>query len=188
MSRPSTPSPPIPPSPSTNSLISSKKTTKVYFNLTLEFLSVKRPLGKGTPASEIPVVQSSHVKVGAPPNWKSKASSIKNQGTCGSCWAFTSAGLYESFMMFRGKPEEDLSEQFILECTNVLNPTAYVSDCIGGYTDFALEVVKKYGMPKESQWPYTAGTYGTRAGTPSTAGICSTSQSLVFYNQSMGAK
>ena len=83
-------------------------------------------------------MQSSLKKVGAPPNWKSKASSIKNQETCGSCWAFTTAGLYESFMMFKGKAEEDLSEQFILECTNELHPTQYVSDCIGGYTDFAL--------------------------------------------------
>jgi C1A family cysteine protease len=54
------------------------------------------------------------LKVGVPPNWRTKASSIKNQGTCGACWAFTTVGLYESFMMVKGKAEEDLSEQFIL--------------------------------------------------------------------------
>jgi hypothetical protein len=41
-------------------------------------------------------------------------------------------------MMVKGKPEEDLSEQFILECTNILHPTPQVSDCTGGYTDFSL--------------------------------------------------
>jgi hypothetical protein len=51
-------------------------------------------------------------------------------------------------MMVRGKPEEDLSEQFILECTDILAPSNYSSDCTGGYTDFSLEVVKNFGVPK----------------------------------------
>lgn len=31
-----------------------------------------------------------------------KVSSIKDQGLCGCCWSFTSVGLYESFMMYKG--------------------------------------------------------------------------------------
>jgi len=41
----------------------------------------------------------------APPNWRAnnKVSRIKDQGSCGSCWAFTTVGLYESFIMAKGK-------------------------------------------------------------------------------------
>lgn len=134
------------------------------------------------------VTSSNLLRTGIPPNWRSKASAIKNQGNCGSCWAFTTVGLYETFLMVKGKPEYDLSEEFILECTNVLQVnTTLVSDCTGGYTDFSLQVVKNYGLPLETAWPYTAGTYGSVAGAPSTPGICSTTQPFIFYDASMGA-
>ena len=51
-------------------------------------------------------VQNGLLSVGtAPPNWqaKNKISKIKDQGSCGSCWAFTGAGLYESYLMVKGK-------------------------------------------------------------------------------------
>lgn len=32
-----------------------------------------------------------------------KVSSIKNQGSCGCCWSFTTVGLYESFLMYKGE-------------------------------------------------------------------------------------
>lgn len=76
--------------------------TKVFFYFKLEILNAQRPLGNGEPMAQIAEVSSNLVGT-APPNWKSKASAIKNQGSCGSCWAFTSTGLYESFMMVKGK-------------------------------------------------------------------------------------
>lgn len=36
-------------------------------------------------------------------------SSIKDQGSCGCCWSFTTVGLYESWMMVKGEQEYDLS-------------------------------------------------------------------------------
>lgn len=91
-------------------------------------------------------------------------------------------------MKVKGKAEEDLSEEFLLECTNVLRPSNYVSDCTGGYTDFAVEVVKNYGLPKESVWPYKAAAFGSVAGTPSSPGICATNQSFIKHDTSNGAK
>jgi hypothetical protein len=131
---------------STNFLIFLKVKTKVLILIILEILNAQRPIGNGESTAALAQVSSNLVGA-APPNWRSKASPIKNQGSCGSCWAFTSTGLYESFMIFKGKTAYDLSEEFILECTNILNANNYVSDCTGGYTDFAVEVVKKYGIP-----------------------------------------
>jgi hypothetical protein len=40
----------------------------------------------------------------------------KDQGSCGSCWAFTSAGALESKILILGGPEYDLSEQQQVSC------------------------------------------------------------------------
>ena len=44
-------------------------------------------------------------------DWRleNKVSSVKDQGRCGSCWAFTTVGLYESLLMIAGFTEQDLS-------------------------------------------------------------------------------
>ena len=38
-------------------------------------------------------------------DWRASGdvSSIKNQGSCGCCWSFTTVGLYESWMMVKGE-------------------------------------------------------------------------------------
>lgn len=52
----------------------------------------------------------------------------KNQGYCGSCWAFATAGYAESKLIIddRYDTDIDLSEQVLLECTTG-------SSCNGGY-------------------------------------------------------
>lgn len=51
----------------------------------------------------------------------------KSQGFCGSCWAFTSAGVLESKLLIEGYGEYDLSEQFPVSCD-----TAQLG-CMGGW-------------------------------------------------------
>lgn len=44
-------------------------------------------------------------------NWakKSATTHVKEQGVCGSCWAFSSIGVIESYYLIQGKPIMDLS-------------------------------------------------------------------------------
>ena len=64
-------------------------------------------------------------------NWKDKGviTSVKNQGLCGSCWAFSAAANAESVLVINkwATAEVDLSEQYLVECTKD-------SDCEGTYT------------------------------------------------------
>lgn len=43
--------------------------------------------------------------------------SVKNQGSCGSCWAFSCAGMYEAVLLRHGI-STDLSEQWLVSCNN----------------------------------------------------------------------
>jgi C1A family cysteine protease len=76
-----------------------------------------------------------------------KVSGIRNQGSCGSCWAFGTLASYEGAILFDGGANEDLSEQFLLDC----NSHGY--DCDGGWYVFD-ELTG--GVPKESCYPYVA--------------------------------
>ncbi len=42
--------------------------------------------------------------------------SVKNQGSCGSCWAFGTVGPLEANIKIAGEGEKDLSEQYLLSC------------------------------------------------------------------------
>jgi C1A family cysteine protease len=57
-----------------------------------------------------------------------KVTSVKDQGTCGDCWAFATVAYAESKAIIEQNINQtlDLSEQFLLKCTQE-------SDCNGGY-------------------------------------------------------
>ncbi|MCP5104218.1 MAG: hypothetical protein GY950_12600 [bacterium] len=72
----------------------------------------------------------------------------RNQGGCGSCWAFCMASAVEGQYMMATGYETNLSEQWLLDC----NPWGW--DCIGGFIDFSMFVTQ--GSPEESCYPYVA--------------------------------
>ncbi|KRX01314.1 hypothetical protein PPERSA_11761 [Pseudocohnilembus persalinus] len=84
---------------------------------------------------------------------KGKVTKIKNQGNCGSCWAFATAGAYESAYAIQNGFLNNLSEQKILDCQ--LN-----YGCNGGFIEFGMRYSEQYGLGYESVYPYVSGQTG----------------------------
>jgi C1A family cysteine protease len=77
-------------------------------------------------------------------------SPIKNQGSCGSCWAFAvTAGLESQAMIGTNGTQVDLSEQILVSCSGA-------GSCSGGYSASASNYIRDYGLPMESCFVYTA--------------------------------
>ncbi len=74
--------------------------------------------------------------------------SVKNQGDCGSCWAFAATGEMEAFAKIYYGVELDLSEQQVISC----NP--YGAGCNGGWASAAYYVWQYQGGVLEDCDPY----------------------------------
>jgi len=79
---------------------------------------------------------------------KGGVTSVKNQGTCGSCWTFSTVGALEGAMFVAGRKIEDLSMQHILACDTGGH------GCGGGSMDQAFDWVAQNGVPSLTDEPY----------------------------------
>ncbi|WVZ87631.1 hypothetical protein U9M48_034238 [Paspalum notatum var. saurae] len=88
-------------------------------------------------------------------DWRDKGAvaPVKNQGQCGSCWAFSAVSTVESINQLVTGEMVTLSEQELVECsTNGGN-----SGCNGGLMDSAFEfIIKNGGIDTEDDYPYKA--------------------------------
>lgn len=83
---------------------------------------------------------------------------VKDQGSCGGCWAFATAGVFENDL-FLSEPSRvpDLSEQYLISC----NTDGW--SCAGGYVAFPYYIDQKRTPPEseagavyEADFPYAA--------------------------------
>jgi C1A family cysteine protease len=75
---------------------------------------------------------------------------VKDQASCGSCWAFAAVGELESMVKIYGEVELDLSEQ---QCVSCLTPN---SGCDGYYSEACFDLFRTKGAIKEECMPYKA--------------------------------
>merc|ERR550532_2053278 len=101
---------------------------------------VKDPAIEGPVANDIDWVE------------KGAVTPVKNQGQCGSCWAFSATAAIESYAKLAGKGLKVLSAQQINSCDKE------DGGCNGGNTESAYEYVKEAGgIELDSDYPYTSG-------------------------------
>jgi len=84
---------------------------------------------------------------------KGKVTAVKNQGSCGSCWAFSTIGSVESAVSIKsGQPPATYSEQQLVDCAQGFKNMG----CRGGLPSQAFQYILWQGGIATSQaYPYT---------------------------------
>jgi len=95
---------------------------------------------------------------------------VKNQGGCGSCWAFAANSALEGTVAAKtGAAPVRLSEQQLVDCTlrdTQRNIDLFGKDyglwgCGGGWMSIAWDFQREQGIMLDADYPYTSGNTGT---------------------------
>ncbi len=91
-------------------------------------------------------------------DWREKAglTPVKDQGQCGSCWAFGSVASLENAIKIFDDKTVNLSEQDLVSCDKD------AMGCSGG--DFSLDYLTKPGDALDADFPYEASNLSCKSG------------------------
>lgn len=127
--------------------------------LAVEGELIKAAVAKGT--LKVPVVPESCSTRASRFDWRNygKVTPVKNQGNCGSCTTFATAGAFEGNNAVRNNLLWDSSEQHLLSCTAVNCAT-------GGSRSTLAQYMVDTGTSTEAAYPYTTSDSACNATIP----------------------
>jgi len=86
---------------------------------------------------------------------------VKDQGMCGSCWAFATVETLESYLALEsGEPAIELSPQQIVSCTPNPLKCGGTGGCSGSIPEIGFSYSALFGIVTEEEYPYTSGHTG----------------------------
>jgi len=93
-------------------------------------------------------------------DWRDKdvITAVKNQGQCGSCWAFATTEMIESYAALAAGSLPVLSAQQVTACTP--NPLACggTGGCMGSIPQLGYTYIQLFGHATEEDYPYVSGS------------------------------
>ncbi|OEL24959.1 Cysteine proteinase 1 [Dichanthelium oligosanthes] len=126
--------------------------------------SSSRDLLKASSAHEAPILPTDGLPTDF--DWREHGAvgPVKDQGSCGSCWSFSTTGALEGAHYLATGKLEVLSEQQMVDCDHEcdpLEPRSCDAGCNGGLMTTAFSYLQKSGgLESEKDYPYT-GSDGT---------------------------
>jgi len=81
---------------------------------------------------------------------------VKDQGQCGSCWAFSAVGTVESAYALAAGRLGSYAEQQLVDCSH----NGGSEGCNGGWNQYGIQYIGTTGIASETSYPYKA-TDGT---------------------------
>lgn len=114
---------------------------------TAQYTGMKKTVERRAPKS-VKISSKSSV------DWRGSAvTGVKDQGQCGSCWAFSTTGSLEGLNYQTNGSLRSFSEQQLVDCAGGVYGN---NGCSGGLMDRALDYVEANGITLESNYYYTA--------------------------------